>query len=113
VLNPWNVEALQEIERERSKKVSVILQLRHHPAIMALKAKIDAEPAGARHDIDLTYITSRGRWYLISWKGDVEKSGGIATNIGIHFFDMLEWISDPFNTTSFTWSNDEGGDSWS
>jgi len=95
VLNPWNIEALQEIENERGRKVHVILQLRHHPSILALKRKVDSEPANGRYDIDLTYITSRGRWYLVSWKGDVEKSGGIATNIGIHFFDMLEWIFGP------------------
>jgi UDP-N-acetyl-2-amino-2-deoxyglucuronate dehydrogenase len=95
VLNPWNIEALQEIERERGRKAYVILQLRLHPAIIALKHKIDSEPDIVKHDIDLTYITSRGRWYLVSWKGDVEKSGGIATNIGIHFFDMLEWIFGP------------------
>jgi UDP-N-acetyl-2-amino-2-deoxyglucuronate dehydrogenase len=95
VLNPWNVEALQEIETEQGRKVHVILQLRHHPAIMALKQKVDSESANGKYDIDLTYITSRGRWYLVSWKGDAEKSGGIATNIGIHFFDMLEWIFGP------------------
>jgi UDP-N-acetyl-2-amino-2-deoxyglucuronate dehydrogenase len=95
VLNPWNVEALQEIEREQGKKTSVILQLRHHPSIMALKQKVDSEPANGKYDIELTYITSRGRWYLVSWKGDAEKSGGIATNIGIHFFDMLNWIFGP------------------
>jgi len=95
VLNPWNVEALQEIEKEQGRKTHVILQLRHHPAIMALKEKVDSEPTDRKHDIDLTYITSRGRWYLVSWKGDLEKSGGIATNIGIHFFDMLEWIFGP------------------
>jgi len=95
VLNPWNIEALQEIEQERGRKVFVVLQLRHHPAIMALKQRVDSEPAGAKYDIELSYITSRGRWYLVSWKGDVEKSGGIATNIGVHFFDMLEWIFGP------------------
>jgi UDP-N-acetyl-2-amino-2-deoxyglucuronate dehydrogenase len=95
VLNPWNLEALQEIEREREKKVYVVLQLRHHPSIMALKQKVDSETTDRKYDIDLTYITSRGRWYLVSWKGDAEKSGGIATNIGIHFFDMLEWIFGP------------------
>jgi len=95
VLNPWNIEALQEIERERGRRVFVVLQLRHHPAIAALKQRVDAEPARGKYDIDLSYITSRGRWYLVSWKGDVEKSGGIATNIGIHFFDMLEWIFGP------------------
>jgi UDP-N-acetyl-2-amino-2-deoxyglucuronate dehydrogenase len=95
VLNPWNVEALQEIEKERGKKVYVVLQLRHHPSIIALKEKVESEATDRKYDIDLTYITSRGRWYSVSWKGDVEKSGGIATNIGIHFFDMLEWIFGP------------------
>jgi UDP-N-acetyl-2-amino-2-deoxyglucuronate dehydrogenase len=95
VLNPWNVEALQEIEKERGRKVYVILQLRHHPSIIALKQKVDSETTDRKYDIDLTYVTSRGRWYLVSWKGDVEKSGGIATNIGVHFFDMLEWIFGP------------------
>jgi UDP-N-acetyl-2-amino-2-deoxyglucuronate dehydrogenase len=95
VLNPWNLKALQEIEKERRKKVYVILQLRHHPSIIALKEKVDRESPDRKYDVDLTYITSRGRWYLVSWKGDVEKSGGIATNIGIHFFDMLEWIFGP------------------
>jgi UDP-N-acetyl-2-amino-2-deoxyglucuronate dehydrogenase len=91
VLNPWNVEALEEIESESKGKINTILQLRLHPAIIALKKKIDS--AGDKiYDIDLTYITSRGHWYLVSWKGDVQKSGGIATNIGIHFFDMLSWI---------------------
>ncbi|MEN6386639.1 MAG: Gfo/Idh/MocA family oxidoreductase [Phycisphaerales bacterium] len=91
VLNPWNVEALEEIEKESKGKINTILQLRLHPAIIELEKKIDA--AGNKiHDIDLTYITSRGHWYMVSWKGDIEKSGGIATNIGIHFFDMLVWI---------------------
>lgn len=95
VLNPWNVEALQEIEKERGKKTYVILQLRHHPSIVALKRKIDSESVDHKYDVELTYITARGQWYLVSWKGDTEKSGGIATNIGIHFFDMLEWIFGP------------------
>jgi len=95
VLNPWNVEALQEIEKEQGKRTYVILQLRHHPSIVMLKQRVVSEAVGRKYDIDLTYITSRGRWYLVSWKGDVEKSGGIATNIGIHFFDMLEWIFGP------------------
>jgi len=95
VLNPWNIEALQEIEREQGKNVSVILQLRLHPSIVALKQKVDSEEVNRKYEVDLTYITSRGRWYLVSWKGDAEKSGGIATNIGIHFFDMLDWIFGP------------------
>ncbi len=92
VLNPWNVEALAEIEKETGKNINTILQLRLHPSIIALKKQVDEAPEGKIFDIDLTYITSRGRWYFISWKGDIEKSGGVATNIGIHFFDMLIWI---------------------
>jgi len=94
-LNPWNVAALEELAREHGRKINTILQLRLHPAIVALKERIDRAPAGTVHDIDLTYITTRGYWYLASWKGDVEKSGGIATNIGVHFFDMLTWIFGP------------------
>lgn len=92
VLNPWNLDALAEIEKETGKSIFNILQLRLHPSILALKEKIDREPAGKVHDIDLSYITSRGNWYRISWKGDRQKSGGVATNIGVHFFDMLTWI---------------------
>ena len=92
VLNPWNVDALRVIEQESGKRVFTILQLRHHPTILALKEKIDRERPDSLYEIDLTYITSRGKWYARSWKGDVAKSGGIATNIGIHFFDMLVWI---------------------
>lgn len=92
VLNPWNVDALMEIEKETGKNVYTILQLRLHPAIIALREKIQKASAGKKFDIDLKYITSRGHWYHISWKGDTQKSGGIATNIGIHFFDMLIWI---------------------
>ncbi len=92
VLNPWNVDALQVIEKESDCKIYNILQLRLHPAIIALKQKIDSASKDKTYDIDLTYITSRGRWYFISWKGQIEKSGGVATNIGIHFFDMLLWI---------------------
>lgn len=131
VLNPWNVDALQEIEKESGRKIYTILQLRHHPAIIALKQKVEAElktpnnqnseqsepqtqnnqnpeprttrtpnpeprtPNQKTYDIDLTYITSRGAWYHRSWKGDIEKSGGVATNIGVHFFDMLTWIFGP------------------
>ena len=92
VLNPWNVDALQELAEEHGQKIFNILQLRLHPSIVALKEKIDAEKEDTKHEIDLSYITSRGKWYLISWKGDMERSGGVATNIGIHFFDMLMWI---------------------
>ncbi len=92
VLNPWNVDALKEIEAESGRKVNAILQLRLHSAIKELKERIEREPPGKKIDIDLTYITSRGHWYLVSWKGDVARSGGIATNIGVHFFDMIQWI---------------------
>ncbi len=92
VLNPWNIDALAEIEKETGNKIYTILQLRLHPAIIALKEKIAAEPTGKKHQIELDYITSRGHWYFASWKGDIQKSGGIATNIGVHFFDMLMWI---------------------
>jgi UDP-N-acetyl-2-amino-2-deoxyglucuronate dehydrogenase len=92
VLNPWNIEALKEIEKETGRKVYSVLQLRHHSAILNLKRIIDEGPSDKVYDIDLSYITTRGNWYGFSWKGDVQKSGGVATNIGIHFFDMLSWI---------------------
>lgn len=92
VLNPWNVDALEEIEHESQQQIYNILQLRLHPSIIALKKKIDEGPKDKIYDINLTYITSRGQWYYISWKGDKSKSGGIATNIGVHFYDMLIWI---------------------
>ena len=92
VLNPWNIEALQHVSEETGRRIYTILQLRLHPVIIALKEKIKNAPAGKVFDIDLTYITSRGNWYYTSWKGEISKSGGIATNIGIHFFDMLTWI---------------------
>ena len=92
VLNPWNVDALQIIEQEMSKNIFTILQLRLHPSIVELKKKIENSPADKVYDVDLSYITSRGQWYQISWKGDAEKSGGVATNIGVHFFDMLSYV---------------------
>ena len=95
VLNPWNVDALIELEEEYDNKVHTILQLRHHEAILELKEKIENGPADKVYHIDLTYITSRGNWYYTSWKGNEEKSGGIASNIGVHFFDMLQWIFGP------------------
>ena len=91
-LNPWNVDALMEIEKETGHHVYTILQLRLHPAIIALREKIKNGPKRKKYKINLTYITSRGNWYHTSWKGDIQKSGGIATNIGVHFFDMLMWI---------------------
>ncbi len=98
VLNPWNIDPLQEIESETGKRINTILQLRLHPSIVALKEKVECllkEDPGKVFDVDLNYLTSRGRWYHISWKGDVDKSGGVATNIGVHFFDMLSYIFGP------------------
>lgn len=92
VLNPWNIDALAHIEKETGKKINNILQLRVHPSIIALKEKIQNGPKDKKYEVDLTYLTSRGHWYYTSWKGDVSKSGGIATNIGVHFYDMLSWI---------------------
>ncbi len=92
VLNPWNIDGLLDIEKDTGQKVNTILQLRVHPAIIALREKVQNSPKDKKYDVDLTYITSRGKWYLQSWKGDVKKSGGIATNIGVHFFDMLHYI---------------------
>jgi len=95
VLNPWNIEALKSIEDETGRRVNNILQLRLHDSIIALKARVEKElqeNPDRVYDIDLTYLTSRGKWYFISWKGDETKSGGLATNIGVHFYDMLTWI---------------------
>ncbi|MGK9369497.1 Gfo/Idh/MocA family protein [Melioribacter sp. Ez-97] len=95
VLNPWNLDALETVEKETGRKVYTVLQLRTHPSIIELKRKAEAvikSQPGKKFDISLDYITSRGLWYDFSWKGSVEKSGGVATNIGIHFFDMLIWI---------------------
>jgi UDP-N-acetyl-2-amino-2-deoxyglucuronate dehydrogenase len=108
VLEPWNVEALQEIERETNRRIWCILQLRLHPKIIALREQIAA--AGDRiHDIDLTYVASRGRWYMISWKGVDEKSGGVAMNIGVHFFDMLLWIFGPVKSNTVHFLNASRG----
>ncbi len=92
VLNPWNIDALNDIEKSTNRKVYTILQLRLHESIKALKEKVDNGPKDKVYDIDLTYLTSRGHWYFTSWKGDSAKSGGIASNIGVHFYDMLSWI---------------------
>jgi UDP-N-acetyl-2-amino-2-deoxyglucuronate dehydrogenase len=92
VLNPWNVDALAEIEKETNQKIFTILQLRHHASIIALRDHVRNGPKDKIYDVDLSYITSRGNWYQISWKGDASKSGGVSTNIGIHFFDMLLWV---------------------
>jgi UDP-N-acetyl-2-amino-2-deoxyglucuronate dehydrogenase len=99
VINPWNLDQLEELEQETGRRVYTVLQLRLHPALVALKARLEAEAANAtsvsRHQVDLMYITSRGAWYDVSWKGQPEKSGGVAVNIGIHFFDLLLWLFGP------------------
>jgi UDP-N-acetyl-2-amino-2-deoxyglucuronate dehydrogenase len=92
VINPWNLDPLEEIEAETGHRVYTVLQLRLHPQLMALKTRLDAGSSSTRHDVELTYITTRGGWYDVSWKGADERSGGIATNIGIHFFDLLLWL---------------------
>ncbi|MBO4328151.1 MAG: Gfo/Idh/MocA family oxidoreductase [Bacteroidales bacterium] len=95
VLNPWNIDALHKVEERQSHKAYTILQLRLHDKIQALKKKVEEGPKDKIYDIDLTYITSRGNWYYASWKGNINKSGGVATNIGVHFYDMLSWIFGP------------------
>jgi UDP-N-acetyl-2-amino-2-deoxyglucuronate dehydrogenase len=95
VLNPWNIDALEELEQESGHKVSTVLQLRVHPALIALHDAFAKNKSGKKHEVVLTYVTSRGLWYLVSWKGQVERSGGLATNIGIHFFDLLIWLFGP------------------
>jgi UDP-N-acetyl-2-amino-2-deoxyglucuronate dehydrogenase len=92
VINPWNLDALQELERETGGRVHTVLQLRVHPQLIALRQALQAEARSGAHDVCLTYITARGRWYDVSWKGSDERSGGIVTNIGIHFFDLLLWL---------------------
>jgi UDP-N-acetyl-2-amino-2-deoxyglucuronate dehydrogenase len=92
VINPWNLEALQELERETGRRVTTILQLRVHPDLIALRDRLAAERPSRPHDVCLTYITARGPWYDVSWKGKDERSGGLVTNIGIHFFDLVVWL---------------------
>ena len=92
VLNPWNIDALAEIEKETGRRIYNVLQLRLHPAIQELRRQVMAAPADKVFDVDLTYLTARGHWYFTSWKGAVEKSGGVPSNIGVHFFDMLAWV---------------------
>ncbi|HXF85985.1 MAG TPA: Gfo/Idh/MocA family oxidoreductase [Anaerolineales bacterium] len=93
VINPWNLDALEELEKETQRRINTVLQLRVHPELIRLREAIQKE--NTVHDVDLTYITSRGPWYHVSWKGNPEKSGGVATNIGIHFFDLLLWLFGP------------------
>jgi len=92
VLNPWNIKPLQELEEESGKRIYTVLQLRVHPSLVVLKSELENKPPTTKKNIELTYITSRGPWYLASWKGQLDRSGGLATNIGIHFFDLLIWL---------------------
>ncbi len=92
VLNPWNIDALKEMEVETGKRVFNILQLRVHPKVIELRNRLMQENKKSKYEVDLVYITSRGKWYYSSWKGDISKSGGIATNIGVHFYDLLGWL---------------------
>ncbi len=105
VLNPWNLDALSELERETNQRVYTVLQLRLHPALIELRNAILKEPATKKHEVVLTYITSRGPWYQYSWKGAEDRSGGLATNIGIHFFDLLMWIFGDAASSSVHWSD--------
>ncbi len=107
VINPWNLDALQEIEQEYGGKINTVLQLRLHPALLELRNRLKSSTAGHPHDVVLTYITSRGAWYHTSWKGDVEKSGGVATNIGIHLFDVLIWLFGPQRSLQVHYSDPE------
>lgn len=107
VLNPWNIDALAELEKESERRVFTILQLRVHAALLALREKLLAEPKEKKHRVDLTYITSRGIWYLVSWKGQRERSGGLATNIGIHFFDLLIWLFGPVQKQEVHYADDK------
>jgi UDP-N-acetyl-2-amino-2-deoxyglucuronate dehydrogenase len=98
VINPWNLDALQELEQETGGRVNTVLQLRLHPQLIALRDRLRQEHRTDKHDVCLSYVTARGRWYDVSWKGSDERSGGIVTNIGIHFFDLLLWLFGPVST---------------
>ncbi len=105
VINPWNFDALQELEEETHHRISTILQLRVHPELIKLRQSLQKE--GGQHDVILTYITSRGPWYHVSWKGQQDKSGGVATNIGVHFFDLLLWLFGSVGGIKVYHSDDE------
>lgn len=92
VISPWNLDQLTELESEYDRRIFNVLQLRHHPSVVELKKRLESERSSSKTDVCLTYITRRGPWYQSSWKGSIEKSGGVAMNIGIHFFDLLMWL---------------------
>jgi UDP-N-acetyl-2-amino-2-deoxyglucuronate dehydrogenase len=95
VINPWNLDGLADLERESGRRVNTVLQLRLHPQLIALRERLATAKPGDLHDVSLTYVTARGSWYDVSWKGSEERSGGLVTNIGIHFFDLLIWLFGP------------------
>jgi UDP-N-acetyl-2-amino-2-deoxyglucuronate dehydrogenase len=105
VLNPWNLDTLAELEQETHRRIYTVLQLRLHPALVQLREAILKEPAGKKHEVVLTYVTSRGPWYHYSWKGAIDRSGGLATNIGVHFFDLLQWIFGSTVKSDVHWSD--------
>lgn len=105
VLNPWNVDALEELEQESGQRIYTILQLRVHSVLKALQQKMAVEKRSTKYEVDLTYMTSRGIWYQISWKGQPERSGGLATNIGIHFFDLLVWLFGPVQSNELHYAD--------
>ena len=107
VLNPWNLDALAELETETGQRVFTVLQLRVHPALIELKQRLDADASSRRHQVELTYITPRGPWYRYSWKGDTDRSGGVVPNIGIHFFDLLMWLFGPADRNQVHLRQDE------
>ena len=96
VINPWNLDQLAALESESEGKIYTVLQLRVHPALLEIKKALEGEKSGVQHQVKITYVTARGPWYNVSWKGDEEKSGGVATNIGVHFFDMVQWLFGEF-----------------
>jgi UDP-N-acetyl-2-amino-2-deoxyglucuronate dehydrogenase len=95
VINPWNLDALSDLEAETGRRVRTVLQLRLHPQLAAARERLVAAAGGVRHDVVLTFVTARGPWYDLSWKGSIERSGGVVTNIGIHLFDLLLWFFGP------------------
>ncbi len=106
VINPWNLDALQELEAEYGRRIYTILQLRVHPKLIELRERLQNDSSDRRYSINLKYITSRGMWYHTSWKGSPDKSGGLATNIGIHFFDLLMWLFGKAGDVRMYESND-------
>jgi UDP-N-acetyl-2-amino-2-deoxyglucuronate dehydrogenase len=105
VINPWNFDALEELEAETKHRIHTVLQLRVHPELIKLKQSL--QETSKQHDVVLTYITSRGPWYHVSWKGQPDKSGGVATNIGVHFFDLLLWLFGPAGDLNVYHSDDQ------